>query len=90
MFRELLYHFLVANKGLKLSGLSLEQAVIGDSDSLKGYCENIVRKMGEEARSILISILPLILRIKICTVVLDTHASTSVTSEADPSPTTCT
>jgi len=77
-FRELLYNFLIANKKLKISELSLEQAIIGDSDSLVKYCEDIVRKMGEEARSILISILPSILRIKIQTVVLDTHDNTSV------------
>jgi hypothetical protein len=77
-FRELLYNFLLVNKSLKMSGLSLEQAIIGDSDSLVNYCENIVRKMGEEARSILIPLLPSILRIKMYTVVLDTHDTTSV------------
>ena len=71
-FRELLYHFLLSNKSKQLSGLQLEQAVIGDADSLEAYCEKIVRKMGEEARSLLLPILPLILRIKIYTVVLDT------------------
>lgn len=81
-FRELLYNFLIVNKSLTIHGLSLEQAIIGDTDSIESYCENIVRKMGEEARSVLITILPSILRVKICTVVLDTHASTSVSPAA--------
>jgi len=74
-FRELLYHFLLTNKDKQLSGLPLEQAVIGDADSMESYCDKIVRQMGQEARSILIPILPLLLRIKIYTVVLDTKAS---------------
>lgn len=70
-FRKLLYHFLLDNKDKKLSGLELEQAIIGDANSLEEYCEVVVQTMGEDARSLLIPILPLILRIKICTVLLD-------------------
>jgi hypothetical protein len=86
LLRELLYNFLLANKSLKINELSLEQAIqaiqaiTGVSESFETYCTNIVRTMGEEARDILTTILPSILRIKICTVVLDTKASTSVAS----------
>jgi len=79
-FRELLYNFLLANRSLKINGLSLEQSIIGETESFENYCKNIVRTMNEEARDILITILPSILQIKICTVVLDTKASTSVIS----------
>ena len=72
--RELLYHFLLDNKAKQLSGLQLEQAIIGDAETIEDYCEKIVRKMGEEARSLLLPILPLILRTKIYTVVLDTKS----------------
>ena len=76
--RELLYYFMLDHKDLTITGLKLDQIIIGDASSLEDYCENIVRKMGEEARSLLISILPSILRINIYTVVLDTHAKSSV------------
>ena len=74
MLRELLYHFLLDNKSKQLSGLKLEQAVIGDADTMEDYCDKIVRKMGEEAQSLLLPILPLILKTRIYTVVLDTKS----------------
>jgi len=77
-FRELLYHFLLSNKNKKLFGLELKEIVIGDAESVEDFCEKIVRKMNEEARSLLIPILPLILRIKIYTIFLDTSSLNAV------------
>ena len=69
--RELLYYFILENKMKKINDLELNQAVIGDAENIEVYCETIVRTMGEEARSLLTLILPIILRIKISIVVLD-------------------
>ena len=80
-FRELLYHFLLSNRSKKLYDLELEQAVLGDANSLEEYCDTVVREMNEEAESLLISILPLILRIKIHTVFLDTNPNSTVLSK---------
>ena len=77
-FRELLYNFLLSNKSKKLYGLELDAIVIADEESMEAFCEKIVRKMNEEARGLLIPILPLILRIKIYTIVLDTSSSSTV------------
>ena len=73
-FRELLYYFLMDNKHKEIFGLQLEQAIIGDADSFEDYCTKIVREMDIEAQSLLLPILPSILRIKIRTIILDTHA----------------
>ena len=69
--RELLYYFILENKMKKINDLELNQAVIGDAENIEVYCETIVRTMGEEARSLLTLILPIILRINISIVVLD-------------------
>ncbi len=69
--RELLSDMLIAHKDLKFNGLSLQEAIIYDAQSLEEYRTEIVQKMGTEARGVMISLLPLVLRIQVQTVILD-------------------
>ena len=78
LLRELLYNFFIENKSKKLPGIDLGQMNIIDNETFESYCENIVRKMGEDARDISIIVLPWILQIKIVTAILDTTSKALV------------
>ncbi len=59
------------HRELKLNDLPLEDSIVFDAKSLDEYRSEIVQKMGTEARGVLVSLLPLILRIQVQTVILD-------------------
>ena len=76
--RELIYLSLINNKSKEIEGIKVEETIVGDASSFEEYCEVIVRTMGEAAQSLLLPIVPMILRINIETIVLDKNAKTPV------------
>ena len=55
-----------------MNGLPFECIILADADSLEQYIEDIIMKMGEDARGPLLNIMPIVLRINIYIVNLET------------------
>lgn len=53
-------------------------AIRGDAQNIKEFIENIILKDGEDARGIILKIVPIILRIPIRIAILDLQAIESV------------
>ena len=66
------------NKAKEIGGIKVGGTIVGDASSFEEYCEVVVRTMGEAAQSLLLPIVPMILRINIETIVLDKNAKTTV------------
>ena len=74
--RKLGKNFIMAHKDIEMNGLPLEMApiveeVAGATD-LNGYIKNILMKMNEDAQGVLLSLLPICLRINVDIVNIDT------------------
>lgn len=63
--------FMQKYKKACINGLEIEFATSGEASSIDEYVEKFVVKMGVEARSALLNIIPIMLRIKVTTVVVD-------------------
>ena len=66
-----IYKFLRNNPRFRINGLSLKVAITTDSDSIDSYAENVVRKMGENALTVVLCIAPIVFRCNISTYVAD-------------------
>ncbi|MDR3547057.1 MAG: hypothetical protein P4M11_02060 [Candidatus Pacebacteria bacterium] len=76
--RRLIYNFMRANRDFRVNGLPISAAA--DTGSLDTYMEEVVLKQGEDARDLVFPIMPLLLRINIGIVLLDTKDKTNVLS----------
>ena len=73
------YNFLRFQKDFEINGTPIHYAILEDADSLEDYAEKIVMVMGTEAYSLVLYIVPLILRMSVHTVLLDMKEGVTTT-----------
>lgn len=71
MLRRMIHTFISLNKSIKLQDINIQEGIQPDAKSIEEYLENIVLKEREEARTIIIVITPLVLRISLEVILLD-------------------
>lgn len=77
--RRLLYNIIEPNRSRCLNDMPLEYAAFDVDDSdLESYLENVLSKMGQEARGFLLSIAPVALRINIFVINIDSSTEARV------------
>ncbi len=69
--RRLAYNFIQNNRRFAINGLPIEEIVGVESETLDSYSENVILKQYEDARHLVFSILPLVLRVNLCIMLLD-------------------
>jgi hypothetical protein len=76
LLRRITYNFLILNEDFELHETPLLVAIMAEADNMtmEQYRNNIVLKNGEDARNLVFSIVPLVLRIRITTVLFDLKA----------------
>ena len=75
MLRYLVSNFVLINPDFTFNDLSIRTTIeIVEGMTLDTFCKNEILKLGVDARSIILLILPLVLRINIITVLLDLQA----------------
>jgi hypothetical protein len=74
----LCFNFLKLNSDFEINGLSLENSVSSEFSTLEDYTQSVVTKPNEEARLVVINVLPLVLRIALNCVLLDPKDSRKV------------
>lgn len=78
--RFLCYNFLKVNPEFDLNGISVETALQGEYANLTEYMENVVIANYEEAKTLILAILPIVLRHPINILVVDMQYDPSVKS----------
>jgi len=71
MLRWMVYNFLQNNKTAKIHEFDIEECILSDASSLKEYLTEIVLKEREEARTLIIAIAPIVLRINLQVALFD-------------------
>ena len=71
--RQWVKNFIMLNKELSLNGLPLLEIVrsSGGYESLEEYCDKVVFNLGEDAQGLAINVIPMVFRINIQVVLVD-------------------
>jgi hypothetical protein len=78
LLRQSASTYLLKHRESELNGLCLELAVSGDSPSMEDYVTTHVLPMGKEARTILLMVMPLMLGLKVNTMIVDATQDVSI------------
>jgi hypothetical protein len=69
--RKLTANFMKSVRNKSIAGLPLEVATMVDAESYEEYIEEVVMKFGRDAQGLLVLIIPIIMKIKIHIVNID-------------------
>ncbi len=71
ILKNAIANFMTMNPQFDFDGIDIETIAKQDQGSVGNFITNVVRKLGVDARSIILAIAPIILRISINVLVLD-------------------
>lgn len=77
-------NYLDLNADLAIQGLLPKDVVAGEARSLEEYVTNVVLPMGELAKSLVLLVTPIVLRIQLAVRVFDTNDSSETAVSRNP------